>query len=98
MKQAKAILKNRTGIEDWVLEKATFRREGTDEKFLHPYDLGWKANIVQVINWSLTPKGDGINWLTREGCDQYTFTVGISVCNLSFFFFFLFYITFSETD
>jgi len=73
--QIKAVLKNRTGIEDWVLEKAAFRREGTDEEFLHPYDLGWKSNFLQVLNWSLSPKGDGINWETREGCHQYTFTI-----------------------
>lgn len=73
--QMKAIFKNRTGIEDWVLEKAAFRREGTSEEFLHPYDLGWKTNALQVINWSLTPKGDGINWQIREGCHQYTFTI-----------------------
>lgn len=75
----KAIFKNRTGIEDWVLEKAAFRREGTSEEFLHPYDLGWKTNALQVINWSLTPKGDGINWQIREGCHQYTFTVGLNM-------------------
>jgi len=73
--QMKAIFKDRTGIEDWVLEKAAFRREGTSEEFLHPYDLGWKTNALQVINWSLTPKGDGINWQIREGCHQYTFTI-----------------------
>lgn len=71
----KAILKNQTGIEDWVLEKAFYRREDSDEIFLHPYNLGWRENLSYVLNWSYQPKGDGINWKVREGCTTYTFTV-----------------------
>ena len=71
----KAVLRNRTGIEDWVLEKAYYRREGTGEVFHHPYDVGTLANFYQVINWQLQPKGDGIVWDVRDDCNQYTFTV-----------------------
>lgn len=71
----KAVLKNQTGIEDWVLEKAAYRREGTDEVFHHPYNVGRWANLTQVINWQFQPKGDGIVWEVRKDCTQFTFTV-----------------------
>ncbi|KAI9563652.1 hypothetical protein GHT06_011116 [Daphnia sinensis] len=74
--QMKVILRNQTAIEDWVHEKAVYRREGTDETpFIHPYNLGWRENLVQVINWSLQPKGDGIEWKVRDNCHYYSFTI-----------------------
>lgn len=74
----KIVLRNQTGIEDWVIEKASYRREGTDEPpFIHPYNLGWCENLTQVINWKLEPVGDGINWKVREGSHIYSFTVFI---------------------
>lgn len=72
--QVRSIMRNRTGIEDWILEKANYRREDTGEEFLFPYDLGTMENIKQVADWSCTPVGDGIHWKVREGCDQYTLT------------------------
>lgn len=75
--QLRAIARNRTGIEDWILEKAKYRREGTDKVFLFPYDLGVRENIAQVVNWNCAPIGDGINWKVRDGCDQYTLTVSV---------------------
>ncbi len=76
----KVVLRNQTGIEDWVHEKAAYRREGTDEPpFLHPYNLGWRENFAQVINWSLQPIGDGITWKVREKCHPYAFTVRFTV-------------------
>lgn len=71
--QARAIIRNRTGIEDWILEKARYRRND-DEPFIYPYDLGCKRNIQQVANWNCEPIGDGINWAIIDTCDQYTFT------------------------
>lgn len=68
-------MRNRTGIEDWILEKARYRRDETDPEFLFPYDLGALENIKQVADWSCAPIGDGINWKVRGGCDQYTLTV-----------------------
>lgn len=74
--QMKVILRNQTAIEDWVHEKAVYRREGTDEPlFIHPYNLGWRENLVQVINWSFQPKGDGVEWKVRENCHNYSFTI-----------------------
>ena len=73
--QARAIIRNRTGIEDWILEKAKYRREGTDEEFVFPYDLGVIENIQQVANVSCAPIGDGITWKVQDCCDQYTLTV-----------------------
>lgn len=68
-------MRNRTGIEDWILEKAIYRYEGTDEKFLFPYDLGMCDNIKQVADWGCAPVGDGTHWKVRSGCNQYTLTV-----------------------
>lgn len=71
----RAIIKNRTCIEDWILEKANHRRRNTEEVFKFPYDLGALENIQEVINWNCHPVGDGINYKVAEGCDQYTLTV-----------------------
>lgn len=68
-------MRNRTGIEDWILEKANYRYEGTGQKFVFPYDLGTFENIKQVADPSCAPIGDGIHWKVRSGCNQYTLTV-----------------------
>lgn len=70
----KAILKNQTGIEDWIKEKADYRLRRTEEKFVWPYDLGRLENFKQVIGFSCQPRSDGISWPVVEGCDQYTLT------------------------
>ncbi|XP_022910851.1 palmitoyltransferase ZDHHC6-like [Onthophagus taurus] len=72
--QARAIARNRTGIEDWIIEKANHRRKGTNEVFDFPYDLGVSNNIKQVINWQAVPVGDGINWSVKDGCDEFALT------------------------
>lgn len=72
-------MRNRTGIEDWILEKANYRFEGTDKKFLFPYDLGIWQNIQQVADFSCAPVGDGIQWKVRNGCTQYTLTVFVQI-------------------
>lgn len=47
-------MRNRTGIEDWILEKAIHRRlvaqekGGAMEPFIYPYHLGVWRNIQQV--------------------------------------------------
>ncbi|XP_034935844.1 palmitoyltransferase ZDHHC6 [Chelonus insularis] len=73
--QMSAILRNTTGPEDWILEKAKNRRLGTNDTFIHPYSKGWLFNLKQVLKWNCIPEGDGIVWPIREGCDQYTLTV-----------------------
>lgn len=75
--QVKAILRNRTGIEDWILEKANHRRRKKNEMFKFPYDLGTWNNIWEVVNLSCQPVGDGITWNVVEGCDQYALTVSL---------------------
>lgn len=72
--QMSAILKNRTEIEDWILEKANYRRLGTGEKFVYPYSKGWFFNMKQVLTWDCSPVGDGIHWPVIDDCDQYTLT------------------------
>lgn len=44
----KGISRNRTGIEDWIVEKAIHRRRSGRPPFVYPYDLGWKDNFRQV--------------------------------------------------
>ena len=69
--QMKAILKNQTGIEDWIKEKADYRLRNTDRKFVWPYDLGRYENFKLVVGWSCSPTGDGIDWPLVEvntGC------------------------------
>ena len=64
--QIKAILKNQTGIEDWIKEKADFRLRHSERKFQWPYDLGRKENLRQVLGLSCRPHGDGISWKLVE--------------------------------
>ncbi|CAG9765258.1 unnamed protein product [Ceutorhynchus assimilis] len=73
--QFRAILRNRTGIEDWIVEKANYRRRNKPDQFIYPYNLDWWANIRQVLTSNGQPVGDGINWPVLEGCNQYTLTV-----------------------
>lgn len=74
--QLRGIARNRTGIEDWILEKAKYRRDDNEPEFRFPYDLGsLKRNMAQVLSRSCAPIGDGVVWETRPGCDQYTLTV-----------------------
>lgn len=85
--QIRAIVKNRTCIEDWILEKANHRRRGTGELFRFPYDVGVWDNIREVLNWTCHPIGDGINFRVADGCDQYTLTVNnTKVCISEFIF------------
>ncbi|KAB0790303.1 hypothetical protein PPYR_15359 [Photinus pyralis] len=72
--QLRAIIRNRTGIEDWILEKAIYRRKDTDDTFVFPYHLGLWRNVRQVLNVGCEPVGDGILWEVAEGCDQFTLT------------------------
>jgi palmitoyltransferase ZDHHC6 len=86
--QLRSIIRNRTGIEEWILDKAVYRRKqikkaaeeaGDDdyqvEPFVYPYDLGSAKNITQVVNFTCMPVGDGVHWPVVNGCDQYTLTV-----------------------
>lgn len=73
--QLSGIIRNSTGIEDWILEKARHRRVDSDKVFIHPYSMGKSFNIKQVLKWHCAPDGDGIVWPVRDDCDQYTLTV-----------------------
>ncbi|CRK86982.1 CLUMA_CG000795, isoform A [Clunio marinus] len=85
--QMKSIIRNKTGIEDWIVDKAIYRRkammraaEEVGEKdfkidpFVYPYDLGIWKNVAQVVNFSCLPIGDGVIWPVVDGCDQFTLT------------------------
>ncbi|XP_060523842.1 palmitoyltransferase ZDHHC6 isoform X2 [Cylas formicarius] len=73
--QVRSIWRNRTGIEDWILEKANYRRMNSNQMFIFPYDLGTLQNIQQVLNLSCQPIGDGIYWPVVKDCHQYTLTI-----------------------
>ena len=64
--QMKAIMKNQTGIEDWIKEKADFRLRRSNQQFVWPYDMGRRENLKQVIGFSCQPQGDGIDWEVVE--------------------------------
>ncbi|XP_005104338.1 palmitoyltransferase ZDHHC6 isoform X2 [Aplysia californica] len=74
--QIKSVLKNETGIEGWIIEKALDRiRDDEEGEFVYPYDLGWKENFKQVFRWSGRPKSNGFTWDVVQDCHQYTLTV-----------------------
>ncbi|EEB13059.1 zinc finger protein DHHC domain containing protein, putative [Pediculus humanus corporis] len=80
--QVRSVMRNQTGIEDWIVDKAVHRRlvahaKGEPiEPFVFPYNLGLVQNVLQVFNRDLTPIGDGIYWsiASNLNCDQYTLT------------------------
>jgi palmitoyltransferase len=43
--------------------------------FVYPYNLGWRANLRQVINTTGRALGNGVDWPIREGCSKYDFTI-----------------------
>ena len=73
--QMRSIWRNQTGIEDWIIEKADYRRKDTKEKFQHPYNLGRLKNLRQVITATCLPYGDGIDWQLRDGAHKYDLTI-----------------------
>ena len=74
--QLRSIIRNQTGIENWILSKARDRNHRRTKAFVYPYDLGFKENLRQVFNWKETFNviGDGITWPVRPDCDPYTLT------------------------
>ena len=47
--QMKMVISNLTGIEQWILEKAKWRRKDilkTDDEYIFPYDLGWERDLL----------------------------------------------------
>ncbi|CAF0959313.1 unnamed protein product, partial [Didymodactylos carnosus] len=74
--QCRNIIKNQTGIENWILRKAIDRSHRAEKKFIYPYDLGFKENVRHVFNWrnGFSSIGDGLVWTVRDGSDQYDLT------------------------
>ncbi|KAH8866104.1 Palmitoyltransferase ZDHHC6 [Schistosoma japonicum] len=75
--QLKAVSRNQTGIESWIVSKANVWRKDIGEKqsFRYPYDLGKLANLQQVFSSSGTAVGDGYYWPVAKGCTQYDLTL-----------------------
>jgi len=73
--QMKGILKNETGIESWIVEKARLRPRPEGDIFVYPYDIGMFDNLKQILFTGDDYLGDGITWPVFEDCDQYTLTV-----------------------
>ncbi|KAL7734120.1 hypothetical protein ACLKA6_011800 [Drosophila palustris] len=75
--QIVCIVKNRTSIEQWIVEKASCRRARSKRQlkpFVYPYNIGWYSNLGQVFNIESQTRGRGIEWPVRKGCDQFTLT------------------------
>ncbi|XP_076442493.1 palmitoyltransferase ZDHHC6-like isoform X1 [Babylonia areolata] len=73
--QMKSVLKNETGIESWIIDKALDRDRTEEEgEFIYPYHLGWRQNLRQVFTWSGRPKSNGFTWDIVDGCTQFTLT------------------------
>ena len=73
--QVKILLRNATGIEQWIIEKAEDRKQKGRNNFTYPYDYGQLKNLSQVINWKCKPVGDGYHWPVVKGCSQFTLTI-----------------------
>lgn len=75
--QIQIVLKNMTGIESWIVEKANWRLkenpEKKNEQFNYPYDLGRKANFWQVFGSD--EKVNGFFYPVKEGCNPYSLTI-----------------------
>ncbi|KAG7307732.1 hypothetical protein JYU34_006303 [Plutella xylostella] len=70
----RGILRNRTTIEDWIMEKANGRREERGlPPFTFPYDLGRKRNLASVFLGD--KEYDGLSWPVRDGCGKYDLTI-----------------------
>nr|CRZ23583.1 BMA-DHHC-6 [Brugia malayi] len=69
--QIRGIIRNRTGIEDYIVDKANARERNA--AFIYPYDLGWRRNISDVLlTWDGMPKGNGIWWPVIHPTTQFT--------------------------
>uniref|UniRef100_A0A095AVI4 Palmitoyltransferase n=1 Tax=Schistosoma haematobium TaxID=6185 RepID=A0A095AVI4_SCHHA len=75
--QLKAVSRNQTGIESWIVAKANVWRKDIGEKkpFRYPYDLGKLVNFQQIFLWSGKVLGDGYYWPVVKGCTQYDLTL-----------------------
>ncbi|CAH8677141.1 unnamed protein product [Schistosoma rodhaini] len=75
--QLKAVARNQTGIESWIVAKANVWRKDVGEKkpFRYPYDLGKIGNFQQIFLWSGKVLGDGYYWPVVKGCTQYDLTL-----------------------
>ncbi|VDN03002.1 unnamed protein product [Thelazia callipaeda] len=71
--QIRGIIRNRTGIEDYIVDKADVRERKA--AFVYPYDLGWRRNISDILlTWNGKPKGNGIWWPVIYPTTQFTFS------------------------
>lgn len=71
--QLRGIWRNRTGIEDYIVDKAnSYERE---LPFIYPYNLGCLRNFREVLGtWNGIPRGNGIWWPVRRPATQFTFS------------------------
>ena len=67
----RSIWRNQTGIEDWILEKAYYRRKDTDQIFHHPYDM------VRFFLSRFTVRNGILSPTVRKNCssDEITRTI-----------------------
>lgn len=71
--QIRGIIRNRTGIEDYIVDKANVRDR--NDVFVYPYNLGWRRNVSDVLlTWNSIPKGNGVWWPIVYPTTQFTFS------------------------
>ncbi|XP_045493992.1 palmitoyltransferase ZDHHC6-like [Colias croceus] len=71
--QIRGLLRNRTTIEDWIVEKAASRREERGlPPFVYPYMYHWADSLRSAFAPGL---GDGLHWHVIEGTGPYDLTM-----------------------
>ncbi|CAD5226850.1 unnamed protein product [Bursaphelenchus xylophilus] len=73
--QIMVVLRNKTGIEEYICTKAEYReRDESEGPFVFPYHLGIRRNISEVFPsfWARIPRGNGIWWPIRSDCSQFS--------------------------
>ena len=80
-KQIRILLRNKTGIESWIVEKANWRRKeilNVEEKYSFPYDLGWRRNVWEVFGSK--PESNGCYYPVIDGASQFSLTGWFYCC------------------
>jgi len=73
--QLLSVMRNETGIESWIKNKAEYRERELEEEFVYPYNVGRWRNLRMVLHFGERKELDGIWWPVRPQCNQYTLTV-----------------------
>ena len=63
--QVKSIMRNQTGIEDWIMEKATYRHRNSGKQVV-------SGRVMMMISYSQIPSLSGhIIWVGWPTCSRW---------------------------